>query len=369
MKIAADIDIPFLKGELERFADEVVYFSSSSFSRSVIADADAIVIRTPDCCCEETLHDTRVKFIATASVGYDHIDVDYCYRSGISWANVPGANAGSVAQYFLSVLAHLSLKYNFDLRKKTVGLIGVGNVGKSIERFCRAWGINVLLNDPPRAEKEGGAAFVSLDTICESCDIISIHTPLIKEGQDKTYHLANRNFFEQLQRTPIFINAARGGVNDTEALKNAIKKGAISAAVIDCWESEPLLDADLVELAEIATPHIAGFSCDGKANGTRMVIEAVKNFFHIGLPNSPIALPFPEDPMIDLSRFPDRQRVEYAILHTLDTTAIVQSLKSSPQEFERLRLQYENPREFNAYTVLGATPEEQALLQVLGFNQ
>ena len=368
MKIAADIDIPFLKGEPERFADEVVYFSSSDFSRAAIADADAIIVRTPDCCCEETLRDTRVKFIATASVGYDHIDVDYCRRNGIAWANAPGANAGSVAQYILSVLVGLSLKYDFQLKDKTIGLIGVGNVGKAVASACRAWGAKVLLNDPPRAEKEGGAAFVSLMEIQEECDIISVHTPLTKEGKYKTYHLADHHLFENLRRTPIFINAARGGVNDTEALKNAIRKGQIGAAVIDCWEGEPAIDLELVEMTEIATPHIAGFSYDGKANGTRMVIEMVKRFFNIDLPEPSIDLPSPKQPLIGLSGFPCGRRMEYAVLRTLDAMGATRALKMTPQSFETLRVQYENPREFGAYTVLGASSEELPLLRALGFN-
>ena len=368
MKIAADIDIPFLKGEPERFAGEVAYFSSSCFSRDVIADADAVIVRTTDCCNEVTLHDTQVKFIATASVGHDHIDVDYCNRNGIGWVNAPGANAGSVAQYLLSVLISLSLKHDFELKGKTIGLVGVGNVGKAVASVCRAWGLNVLLNDPPRAEEEGGEAFVSLNTICEECDIVSFHTPLTKTGKYKTYHLAGQPFFDSLRKKPIFINAARGGINDTEALKSAIKTGKISAVVIDCWEGEPVIDTELLALADVATPHIAGFSFDGKANGTRMVLDAVKKFFQVDLPGSQAALPRPKEPMIDLSHFPHGQRVEHAVLHTLDTTVVHNTLKTTPREFESIRSYYENPREFKAYTVLGATPDEQHLLQALGFK-
>ena len=202
----------------------------------------------------------------------------------------------------------------------------------------------------------------------EQCDIISIHTPLTKEGEHKTYHLADRRFFENLRRTPFFINAARGGVNDTEALKSAVEKGQIRAAIVDCWEGEPVIDAELLELTEIPTPHIAGFSYDGKANGTRMVIDAVKEFFNIDLPEHPIALPAPKSPVIDLSSLPRERRMEYAVLHTLDTERVARALKLSPQAFEALRVQYENPREFSAYTVLGAAAEERSLLQALGFN-
>ena len=368
MKIAADIDIPFLKGEPECFADEVAYFSSSGFCRDVIADADAVIVRTPDCCDEATLCGTRVKFIATASVGFDHIDVGYCVRNGIAWANAPGANAGSVAQYLLSTLVRVSLKHNFELKGKTIGLIGVGNAGKAVATVCRAWGLNVLLNDPPRAEKEGDEAFVSLDTICEECDIVSFHTPLTKTGKHKTHHLAGCHFFENLRKKPIFVNAARGGINDTEALKSAIKTGKISAVVIDCWEGEPSIDAELLELADVATPHIAGFSFDGKANGTRMAIDAVKKFFRVNLPDFHAALSAPKESVIDLSCFPRDRRLEYAVLHTLDTTIVNEALKASPHDFEFIRSHYENPREFKAYTLLGATPDEQQLLQALGFS-
>ena len=368
MKIAADIDIPFLKGESERFADEVAYFSSSDFCRDVIADADAIIVRTPDCCDEKALYGTRVKFIATASVGFDHIDIDYCNRHGIGWANAPGANAGSVGQYLLSALIRLSLKSDFELKGKTIGLIGVGNAGKAVASVCRAWGLNVLLNDPPRAEKEGAEAFVSLGAICDECDIVSFHTPLTKTGNHKTCHLAGQPFFDSLRKKPIFINAARGGINDSEALKGAIKTGKISAAVIDCWEGEPLIDAELLALADVATPHIAGFSFDGKANGTQMAIDAVKKFFRVNLPGFQADLPMPEEPTIDLSHFPCDRRLEYAVLHTLDTTVVDSALKSSPREFESIRSRYENPREFKAYTVLNATSDEQHLLQALGFK-
>jgi erythronate-4-phosphate dehydrogenase len=370
MKIAADIDIPFLKGLPEQFANEVDYFSSAEFSRKRIADADALIVRTVDKCTQETLAGTRVKFIASASAGFDHIDAAYCREHQIAWTSVPGANAGSVAQYFLSALMRLSLAHGFALQQKTIGLIGVGYVGKAIEHFCRVLGIRTLLNDPPRAEKEGDGAFVSLETLQKECDIISIHTPLTHEGDYKTYHLADRPFFEALERQPLFINAARGEVVDTGALKAALKAGRVSRTVMDCWEGEPAVDRELLEMVDIPTPHIAGFSADGKANATRRTLEAVKQFFHIpasgeAMSSEAIVLPPPAHPVIDLNVFDASKRIEGAVLHTLHTGDVERAFRASPREFEYLRTHYANPREFSAYTVLNAASAEQELLQRL----
>ena len=368
MKIAVDIHIPFLKGLPEKFADEVDYFSPEEFSRKRIADSDALIIRTVDKCTRDILQDARVQFIATTSVGFDHIDTDYCRERRIGWANTPGANAESVAHYFLLALVRLSLKHGFAMREKTVGLIGAGNTGKAIERFCRALGMQVFLNDPPRAEKEDDSALVSLETIQKECDIISIHTPLTREGKYKTLHLADRQFFDALVKKTIFINTARGEVAETEALKTAIKTSKIVSAVIDCWEGEPVIDKELLSLTEIPTPHIAGFSADGKANSTHMALEAVKKFFRIPLFDDTIILPPPANPVIDLNTFDSSKRIEYAILHTLNTAGTEEELRQSPLCFENLRTHFVNPREFGAYTILNATSEEYDLLRKLKFS-
>lgn len=369
MKIVADIDIPFLKGLPEKFADEVVYFSTPQFSHEKIKDADALIVRTPDKCTREILEGTNVKFIATASVGFDHIDIDYCRQQKIGWANAPGCNACSVAQYFFSVLVQLSLTHQFDLRRKKIGLVGVGNVGRAIERICRPYGITLFLNDPIRAEIEGGSQFVPLDIVTKECDIISFHTPLTREGKYSTFHLADSTFFDALEKDIFFINAARGEINDTEALLQALEKGKVRSAVIDCWEKEPNVNLQLLSKAEIATPHIAGFSADGKAKGTHMAVNAIKAFFHItGTEDGCIVLPAPQKPVIDLNEFDSSRRIESAVLHTLNLEEVNSEFKSAPSRFEFLRTHYPNPREFKAYTLLNATSSEYDLLSPLGFN-
>lgn len=369
MKIVADTDIPFLKGLPEKFADEVVYFSSSQFSHELIADADALIVRTPDKCTSQILKNTKVRFIATASVGFDHIDTEYCDRHNIGWANAPGCNAASVAQYFFVVMMQLSLAHQFSFKEKKVGLIGVGNVGTAIQKICEAYGITLFLNDPVREKKEGSLQFASLATLLEECDIISVHTPLTRSGEYKTFHLVGKSFFEALKKKIFFINAARGEVHDTEALKWAIKSGKIEAAVIDCWEGEPHVDPDLLAMTEIATPHIAGFSADGKANGTWAAVNAVKNFFKIPQKKyDGIILPPPADAQIDLNQYESSKRVESAIFHVLNFSEISERFKAQPNRFEYLRTHYKNPREFRAYTILNATSEDYDRLQPLGFN-
>lgn len=268
MHIVADSYIPFLKGLLDDVA-QVVYLPPADITAEAVKDADAMIIRTRTKCNEALLKNSKVRFIATATIGYDHIDTAYCAEKGISWTNCPGCNADSVNNY---IYAALTTVFEENLKDKTIGIIGVGNVGSRVARMAEKMGMKVLLNDPPRAEKEGPEMFVSLREIQEKADIITIHTPLNKE----TFHLVNDEFLKSCKNTPLIINAARGEVCDTLSLLNY--KGEI---ILDCWENEPNINLDLLRKVIIGTPHIAGYSVDGKANGTRMAVEAVCKFFGI----------------------------------------------------------------------------------------
>ena len=268
MKIIADAYIPFLKGLLDDVA-QVEYLSPAEFTADAVRNADALIIRTRAKCNEALLKDSKVRFIATATIGFDHIDTEYCKANGIEWTNCPGCNANSVVNY---VHAALNTVLNGELESKTIGIIGVGNVGSRVEKMAKQFGMKVLLNDPPREAKEGSANFVSLKEIQEKADIITLHTPLNKE----TFHLVNEDFLASCKKIPIIINAARGEVCDTEALLNY--KGDI---VLDCWENEPNISLELLDKVALGTPHIAGYSLDGKANGTRMAVEAICKFFGI----------------------------------------------------------------------------------------
>lgn len=368
MKIVADNKIPFLKGIPEKFAD-ITYLPTKDFTHENIKDADVLIIRTPNKCTRELLEGSKVRFIASTTIGYDHIDIDYCREANIKWVNSPGCNAVSVGQYMLSSLIELSRKKGFSLREKTLGIIGVGNVGKQVESVCKAYGINYLLCDPPRALVEGKDHFVEMDMIVRQCDIITFHVPLTKSGDHATYHLADQAFFNSLKKKPYLINAARGSVHDTKALIDAKNTGLIEEMVIDCWENEPEISSDLLNECCIATPHIAGFSADGKANGTRMCLEAIAREYNIQIKDLDLLTTPqpPADPVIDLNLF-KYNRVENAILKTFSPLPEDKRLRDSPEKFEYLRTNYDNPREFHAYTIINSKPEESGILSDLGFK-
>ena len=243
MKIIADNTVPYLKGILEPIAD-VSYLDSKEFTPTNIKDADALIVRSIDKCTRELLEGSRVRLITTATIGYDHIDIHYCEKTGITWKNAPGCNAASVGQYVLSSLVAVALRKGERLAGKTIGIVGVGHVGSIVEMLCEAMGMRVLRNDPPRAEQEGEDGFVSLDTIAKEADIITLHVPLTKEGRFATRHLADHAFFDRLERKPWFINSCRGAVHDTQALLQAKRTGKVSELIIDCWENEPDIDHD-----------------------------------------------------------------------------------------------------------------------------
>lgn len=280
MKVVIDHKIPYIKEAIEKIADKVVYLSGEAFTPEAVKDADALIVRTRTKCNRGLLEGSRVKFIATATIGYDHIDTAYCQEAGIAWTNCPGCNAGSVEQYIHAVLLLLQEKKGLDLQKATLGIVGVGHVGSRVKRMAEALGMKVLLNDPPRAD-QGEEGFVDLETIVRECDVITFHTPLNREGKYATYHLVNEDLLFSLERIPYIINASRGEVVDTASLLAALAAGKVKAAVIDTWEYEPRISRELLEVAFLATPHIAGYSADGKANATRMSLEALCKFFHI----------------------------------------------------------------------------------------
>ncbi|MDH6535492.1 4-phosphoerythronate dehydrogenase PdxB [Parabacteroides sp. 52] len=367
MIIVADNTIPFLKGVIEPLG-EVRYIPSSQFTAEAVQNADVLIVRSIDKCTPSILEGSRVKLITTATIGFDHIDTRYCEAAGISWKNAPGCNARSVGEYVLACLVTLSLRTNEPLTNKTLGIVGLGHVGREVEALCTAYGMRILCNDPPRAEKEGGDGFVSLDTLAREADIITFHTPLNREGKHPTYHLLDTPFVQRLEKKPWLINSCRGAVHDTSALLYGLEKGKINQLILDCWENEPHISAELLAQTAIATPHIAGFSADGKANATRICLEEISRFFQIPIDRIGQVQPeAPANPFIDLSAFPTN-RVEQAILSCFNPLPVDLSLRQEKEDFELFRKNYNYPREFKAYTVLNALPEEAVLLGRLGFN-
>ena len=284
MKFVIDDKIPYIRGVLEPFA-EIKYIRGSDINRNDMCDTDGLIIRTRTQCNEKLLEGTGIKFIATATIGFDHIDKEYCHIAGIRWTNAPGCNSESVNQYIASGLMHWAEETKTSLHGHTMGIIGVGNVGSKVARTAEILGMKVLLNDPPRAREEGQAGFVELDQVLEEADIISLHVPLNMEGIDKTLHMADNEFFTKWRDPNLFINTCRGEVMVTSSLKKNIDTGRIKNSIVDCWENEPQIDLELMHRCLIATPHIAGYSRDGKANGTSQCVNAVSRFFKLGLGN------------------------------------------------------------------------------------
>lgn len=372
MKIVIDDKIPFIRGAFEPFA-EVAYIPGGAVSSSDVRDADAVVTRTRTICNESLLAGSSVKVIASATIGYDHIDTAWCESNGIEWTNAPGCNSGSVCQYISSVLVCLARKYNLDLEGLTLGVVGVGNVGSKVAAAARALGMTVLLNDPPRARREGPEAFVSLDELQSRADIITLHVPLIREGQDATGHLFDAERISRLRSDQILINSSRGPVVDNQALKSALKAGSVRDAVLDVWEGEPNIDLELLGLLDLATPHIAGYSADGKAGGTAASVRAVAR--RLGLPLDgwlPTSVPAPSNPLefsIDATGRTPFQVVSEAISYTYDVRRDSAALKGAPADFERLRGDYPIRREPHAFSLFlcGADTRTCEALEALGF--
>ena len=364
MILAIDASIPFARGAAEQLADEVIYVPSGEWTAEHVADAELWVVRSVDRCTAELMAASRVRCIATATIGYDHIDVAYCDARHIRWSSAPGCNADSVALYVLASMITLAQRHGFDLRSRRLGIVGVGHVGQAVARICAAYGIETLHNDPPRALHEEG--FCAFSELAQQCDMLTIHTPLTHEGDFPTHHMVDRAWLESLERRPYLINAARGAVVDSAALAAALAAGQIAGAVIDCWEHEPTIDRQLLAMTALATPHIAGFSYDGKANATRMALEAVADYLgRDHLAPSLFAPPAPLVPLIDLAQ---EGGVEAALLHAFDPTHVDVLLRSHPERFEALRQGYDHPREPHAYRVVGASADDARLLSQLGFR-
>jgi len=372
MKIVADDKIPFLKGVLETCAD-VVYLPGKAITRKIITDADALLIRTRTKCTEDLLKGTKVRFIGTATIGFDHIDTQYCEKHGIIWTNAPGCNSFSVQQYVAAALLKMASEFRFSLKGKTIGIVGVGNVGSKVAKFAELMGMKVLLNDPPRARAEGEKNFVSLGTILYESDIVTLHVPLNIVGDDTTWHMINDKCFKKMKKGAWLFNTSRGEVTETAAIKKVLSTGKPGGAVLDVWENEPDIDIELMARTFLSTPHIAGYSTDGKAKGTSMVVNSLCKHFNLPLIDwYPENVPPPEHPVIPIDGVgkTDEDIVRQAVNHTYNIEEDNIRLRFSPSDFEKQRGEYGIRREFSAYTVRmnGGTKKVRKMFEGLGFK-
>jgi erythronate-4-phosphate dehydrogenase len=372
LRIVADEKIPFLRDVLEPFS-QVTYLPHTLINRELVTKADALLIRSRTKCDKSLLEGTAVKFIATATIGFDHLDIEFCKSRNIHWVNAPGCNSSSVQQYVIASLLMFAQKDDFSLGEKTLGIIGAGNVGSKVQAAANFLGIKVKLNDPPRARREGNAGFTSLDEILETSDIITLHVPLNLEGEDKTFQLFNENLFRRVKPGTWLINTSRGEVAETNALGQALATGKLKGAVLDVWENEPGINLDLMRRVFISTPHIAGYSTDGKANGTAQVVRALGEFYGLPLHDfypRPIPAPVSPEIIIEGTGKSDFQILSQAVLHTYPIMQDHNRLQGSPETFEQQRGHYPVRREFPAYNIrlINGRPEAIEILSKLGFR-
>jgi erythronate-4-phosphate dehydrogenase len=292
MLIVVDSKNPFLAGALKGVA-EVQSLGTSAITNAALRDADAVIVRSETKVGPALLEGTRVRFVGTATIGTDHVDLEYLAKQGIGFASAPGSNANSVAEYLAAALLETATRLRISLEGKVLGVVGVGNVGSRVVRVGRALGMKVLENDPPLSRSTEDARYVPLDVLMDA-DVITLHVPLTRTGEDSTFHLFDRERIAGMKQGSILVNTSRGPVVDGEVLLSALNSGHLASAVLDVWEGEPDVNPALLAKVGIGTPHIAGYSFDGKVNAARMMFEAIAR--HFGLPlkwPDPDALPAP----------------------------------------------------------------------------
>jgi erythronate-4-phosphate dehydrogenase len=377
VKIIADANIPFVK-ECFSSLGEVEAVAGRGLAAGHLADADCLLVRSVTKVNENLLRNSSVKFVATATIGTEHIDEQYLASRGIGFAAAPGSNANSVAEYIVAALLYAGEKHRIRLKGKSIGIVGVGNVGSKVEKKCVALGMKIVCNDPPLQRQTGDAKYRPIEEIY-NCDIVTLHAPLTFEGTDKTFHLADEKFFKSLKAGCIFINTARGGVHDTAALKTSIKSGKLKATILDVWENEPNIDNNLLRLVDISTPHIAGYSFDGKVAGMTMIYNAACEFFDIK-PKYTIDdfLPEPTVPKIKIeSSSDDVQQVLHETVQRLYPIGRddfnTREILMVPHDrrgrfFDDLRKNYPVRREFQNTTIVTKDKRLAGILTGIGFK-
>ena len=330
MKIIVDDKIPYIREKLAMLTDDVVYLKGADISAEDVRNADALIVRTRTRCDRQLLEGSKVQFVATATIGFDHIDTNYMAEAGITWTNCPGCNAGSVAQYLECSLLLLQQQKGLVLHDATIGIVGCGHVGSKVKAVAERLGMRVLVCDPLL----GDPSFVSLNTIEHEADVITFHVPLTREGQYATSHMADDDFFHRILRVPYIINTSRGEVVDNVALLQALEEGRVRDAILDVWEGEPNVNLNLLNRVFIGTPHIAGYSADGKVNADNMVIDALCQHFGLSHPGRILPPPLPADLAVGQSA-----------LDYYNPLIDSEKLKNNPSTFEFLRNNYPIRRE------------------------
>ena len=330
MRIIIDSDIPHIRGILEPYA-EVKYLRGAEIDAKSIQNYDALIIRTRTKCDEALLRGSNVKIIATATIGTDHIDIDYCQHSGIEVRNAKGCNARGVLQWIAAVLRHITLTDNKQPSNYCLGVVGVGSVGSLVSKYAHHWGFRIIECDPPRHEREGGE-FYPIERLAKECDILTFHTPL----DSTTQHLLNESLLRTMRHDAVILNASRGGVVDNLAVANSSHR-----YYFDVWENEPNIDPLILEKSVIATPHVAGYSAQGKANATAMVVNQIAEYF-----NLPITTWYPSDAPRSCARLISWEELCRTIDEYYPISEESEKLKLHPEQFEAMRNNYSYRKEY-----------------------
>jgi erythronate-4-phosphate dehydrogenase len=371
VKILVDENMPYAVELFSRLGN-VQAVPGRPIPQDALNDADALMVRSVTKVNEALLAGKPVKFVGTATAGTDHVDDAWLQQQGIGFSAAPGCNAIAVVEYVFSSLLILAQRDGFQLRDKTVGIVGVGNVGSRLNARLRALGIRTLLCDPPRADRGDEESFSSLDKLVAEADILTFHTPLNMSGPYSTHHLVDADLLARLPADRILINACRGEVVDNAALLDALNGPKKLTAVLDVWEPEPDLSLALLDKVAIGTAHIAGYSLEGKARGTTQVFEAFSQF--IGQPQKvPLEelLPAPEFPVVSFSGELNEARLLRLIHLVYDVRrddAPLRRVAGKAGEFDKLRKFYEERREWSSLKVICDNPASVELLNKLGFT-
>jgi erythronate-4-phosphate dehydrogenase len=359
LHILADENIPFAE-EAFGALGEVRLMPGRAIKAEAAREADVLLVRSVTPVGPALLDDADVQFVGSATAGRDHVDVGFLRERGISFAHAPGSNATSVVEYVLAALLRLAVRRGEPLRGKTVGVVGVGAVGGRLARRLPSFGARVLRNDPPRVEREGEEGFASLRAVLHESDVVTLHTPLTVEGAHPTHHLIGPSELNQMKDSAWLVNAARGAVVSGDALRAALRTGKIAAAVVDAWENEPTPDLELLRRVSLATPHVAGYSFDGKVAGTVMLHRALCE--HLGAepswdheavlaPDVPLDLA-PSDPAL-----PEADALNWLARQMYDVGADDERLRGLTERpesvhgvyFSELRKTYPRRRAFGRY--------------------
>lgn len=379
LKIVADENIPYVTDAFSHLGS-VELLSGREIKTDHLKNADLLLVRSVTKVNSELIKSTPVKMVCSATIGTDHIDLDFLAQHGIHFSNAAGSNANSAAEYVLAALLELAVTYKWSLNRLKIGIVGVGNIGKIIEKIARGLGLEVFLNDPPLARETGDKKYLPLEKLMHA-DIITLHVPLTHTGIDKTFHLFDEHWLKKMTDGSVLINASRGPAVDNKALSKVLSSGQLKTAVLDVWENEPDIDQELLDLVEIGTPHIAGYSLDGKANGTFQIYQSVCLRFGIKSVWTPeLSLPEPEKKIVALSQtVPNLEQGLLNIVSEIypirrDDLNLRETFKlyttNLGSQFDKLRKEYPVRREF-FNTKVELPPEGKYLekkLKILGFK-